>query len=110
MDPIDVNKAPNPSLPQGYREGLVTAITVFLGFSLSFIRFWSLEMSGEWSWQGILSTCILGAGIGLQLVALFRSLQIRDDEEDRYKVTVRYFFWGILIVVMGVVAAIVVAD
>ena len=110
MDPIDVNQTARPSLPQGYREGLVTAITVFLGFSLSFIRFWSLEKPGEWSWQGILSTCILAAGIGVQLVALFRSLQLRDDEEARYRVTVRYFFWGIVIVVMGVITAIVVAD
>ena len=109
MDTRDVNKTAKPSVPQAYRQGLVTAITVFLGFSLSFMRFWSFENPGDWSWQGILSACILAAGIGVQLFALFRSLDLRDDEESRYKATVRYFFWGIMIVVVGVIVAIVVA-
>jgi phosphotransferase system glucose/maltose/N-acetylglucosamine-specific IIC component len=28
------------SLPQGYRQGIITAITVLLGFALTFLRFW----------------------------------------------------------------------
>jgi hypothetical protein len=109
MDSRDVNETTKPTVNQGYRQGLVTAITVFLGFSLSFMRFWSFENPGDWSWQGILSTGILAAGIGVQLLALFRSLDLRDDEEVRYKASVRYFFWGIMIVVVGVAVAIVVA-
>jgi hypothetical protein len=73
------------------------------------VRFWSFESPGDWSWHGILSAGILGAGIVVQLFALFRSLDLRDDEEVRYKATVRYFFWGITIVVVGVIVAIVVA-
>lgn len=109
MDSIKPNETAKPALPQGYRQGLVTAITVFLGFSLSFMRFWSLENPGEWNWKGILSTCILAAGIAVQLVALFRALDLRDDEAARYRVTVRYFFGGIVTIVVGVVLAIVVA-
>jgi hypothetical protein len=109
MQPTDVDKTAQHSVPQAYRQGLVTAITVFLGFSLSFMRFWSFENPGDWSWQGILSAGILAAGIGVQPLALYRSLDLRDDEEVRYKATVRYFFWGITIVVVGVVVAIVVA-
>lgn len=30
------------SVPQGYRQGLITAITVLLGFSLTLLRYWSL--------------------------------------------------------------------
>jgi hypothetical protein len=104
-----MDKIAKRSVPNAYRQGLITAITVFLGFSLSFVRFWSFESPGDWSWHGILSAGILGAGIVVQLFALFRSLDLRDDEEVRYKATVRYFFWGITIVVVGVIVAIVVA-
>jgi hypothetical protein len=109
MDSRAVNETTKPAVNQGYRQGLVTAITVFLGFSLSFMRVWSFEDPGEWNWQNILSASIIAAGIGVQFFALFRSLDLRDDEEARYKATVRYFFWGSAIVVVGVVAAIVLA-
>jgi hypothetical protein len=45
MAPTDMDKTSKRSVPQAYRQGLVTAITVFLGFSLSFMRFWSFEKS-----------------------------------------------------------------
>ena len=98
-----------PALPQGYRQGLVTAITVFLGFSLSFIRFWNFENPGEWTWMGATPAGIVAAGIIVQLVALFRSLELRDDEPTRYTSTVRCFFFGIVVVVVGVVVATIVA-
>src|SRR5262245_19137599 len=92
-----------PPLPQGYRQGLVTAITVFLGFSLSFLRFWNFESSGEWTWMGAVPTGIVAAGIVVQLVALHRSLDLRDDEPMHYAVTVRCFFAGIIVVAIGVI-------
>ncbi|RZI42713.1 hypothetical protein EGT07_12010 [Herbaspirillum sp. HC18] len=101
--------APKPGLPQGYRQGLVTAITVFLGFSLSFIRFWSFEAPGEWTWAGIVSASIVAAGIIVQLVALFRSLALRDDDPAHYVITVRYFFSGVAVVTAGVFIAVIAA-
>jgi hypothetical protein len=98
-----------PGLPQGYRQGLVTAITVFLGFSLSFIRFWNFESAGEWTWTGVVPAGIVAAGIGVQLVALFRSLSLEDDEPVHYARTVRCFFGGVVVVVVGVVVAAFVA-
>src|SRR5688500_18066386 len=97
------------SLPQGYRQGIVTAITLFLGFSLTFTRFWAIENPGDWSWQGVLATLIIGAGATVQLYALWRSLELQDDEPTRYTGTVRWFFIGVAIVVLGVVGAIFVA-
>ncbi len=96
-------------LPQGYRQGLVTAITVFLGFSLSFVRFWNFENPGEWTWSGLLPACIVAAGIVVQLMALYRSLEVADDDPTRYAATVRFFFVGIAVVVVGVVIATIVA-
>jgi uncharacterized membrane protein YidH (DUF202 family) len=96
-------------LPQGYRQGLLTAITVVLGFSLTFLRFWGLENPGEWTRKGLLATSILGSGILVQLYALWRSLELRDDMPSRYTVTVRWFFGGVAIIVVGVMTAIVVS-
>jgi hypothetical protein len=96
-------------LPQGYRQGLVTAITVFLGFSLSFIRFWNFETAGEWTRTGAAAAVVVAAGIVVQLVALLRSLGLEDDEPAHYTVTVRCFFAGIVVVVVGVLIATIAA-
>jgi hypothetical protein len=109
MDQLVPPATPSAALPQGYRQGFITAITVFLGFSLSFLRFWSLERPGEWTLKGILCACIIAVGIFVQLIALFRALGVRDDQSVRYAATVRYFFLGVVIVVIGVVATIIVA-
>ena len=45
----------------------------------------------------------------MQLVALYRSLELEDDEPARYAVTVRWFFAGIVVVVVGVIIATIVA-
>ena len=97
------------SLPQGYRQGLVTAITVFLGFSLAFMRFWSLESPSDWTMRDAPAAATLGTGILVQLYALWRSLELRDDERSRYTATVRWFFGGVAIVILGVFGAIIVA-
>ena len=96
------------SLPQGYREGVLTAITVFIAFSLGFLKYWSLEMPGRWTWSGVVAVTPLTIGLVLQLIALFRSLDVRDDAEGRYRQTVRYFLWGVVAVIVGVVVSIVV--
>ena len=80
-----------------------------LGFSLSFVRFWNFEHAGEWTWGGVIPACIVAAGIGVQIVALYRSLELLDDEPTRYAATVRCFFVGIVVVVVGVVIATIAA-
>lgn len=109
MDTGDSAEQSKSALPQGYRQGLVTAITVFLGFSLSFVRFWNFEHAGEWTWGGVIPACIIAAGVVMQLLALYRSLELLDDEPTRYAATVRYFFVGIVVVVVGVVIATIAA-
>jgi hypothetical protein len=89
-------------LPQGYRQGIITAITVFLAFSLAFLRFWSLEASGAWHGGAVVSAAALAGGVGLHLVALFRALDVRDDDEPRYARTVQIFALGVVAVMAGV--------
>ena len=90
-------------VPGAYRQGLVTAITVFLAFSLAFLQYWGFEASGGWRATSIASTAIIAAGAILQLIALFRSLDLRDEDESRYRTTVRVFRWGVITVILGIV-------
>lgn len=99
---------PRP-LPDGYRAALVTAITVFLGFSLYFLRFWGLENPGQWTLRGFLAACVLVLGIVFQLIALYRALNVQDNHCERYARTVRCFFVGVSIVVGGLIATIVIS-
>ena len=88
-------------VPAGYRQALVTAIALFLSLSIAFLRFWSFEAPGSWTPASTAAAILTAAGIVLQLIALFRALDIRDEVLSRYRVTVRFFFVGIVIVIIG---------
>jgi cytochrome bd-type quinol oxidase subunit 2 len=96
--------APEPArhpLPPGYRQGIITAITVLLGFSLAFLRFWGLEASGYWTIRSMLSTATLVLAVVLQIVALYRSLRVEDDEEHEYRRTVRWLVVSAAVMVLA---------
>jgi len=95
--------------PDGYRQSLVTAITVFLGFSLYFVRYWGLENPGHWSRSSVYTLLVAVAGLVIQLVALFRALDVRDNEVNRYRLTVRILFVGLVTFIGGVLLSIWVA-
>jgi hypothetical protein len=89
------------ALPMGYRQGVVTAIALFSTLSIAFLRFWSFEAPGSWTVPSLGAAVLTGTGIVLQLVALFRALDVRDEVVPRYRVTVRIFFVGVVIVIIG---------
>lgn len=99
------SRAPRRPLPQGYRQGIITAITILLGFSLAFLRFWAFEAPGEWTLRSLISTAALVAAIVLQIYALFRSLRVADDDEPEYAKTVRWFIAAGLILLIGLFLA-----
>ena len=78
-------------LPAGYRQGIISAITVLLGFSLLFVRYWNFEASGEWTVPSFVAALLLTLAIILELVALWRSLRLEDDDETEYRITLRWF-------------------
>lgn len=92
-------------LPVGYRQGVISAITVLLGFSLFFLRYWNFEAEGEWTVASILAAILLVVAIILQFVALWRSLLPRDDDEPVYQVTLRWFLASIIALLAGVLLA-----
>jgi hypothetical protein len=94
----------NP-LPVGYRPGIITAITVFLGFSLSFFRFWGFEAGGDWDIRSEIAACAFVVAVVLQIVALFRSLRVEDDDVDEYRKTVLWFVTSVVVLFIGLVFA-----
>jgi 4-amino-4-deoxy-L-arabinose transferase-like glycosyltransferase len=104
----DSDLPPRPSVPQGYRQGFITAITVMIGFSLAFIRFWSFEASGAWTKQAVIATAGLTVALVLQIVALVRSLRIEDDEVSEYRITVRWFVASVVTLGVALVGTAVV--
>lgn len=96
VDPTREARPPRVPLPSGYREGVILAITVFLGFSLVFLRFWSFEASGDWTAASVLAAFLITVSIVLQIIALWRSLQVEDDDEVEYRKTLRWFLSSIV--------------
>lgn len=95
-------------LPAGYRQGIITAITVFIGFSLSFLRYWAFEAPGDWTPRSIGALLIMLVPIGAQIYALHRALLVQDDDESTYRTTVRWFVWSVFGMLFAVCLAAVV--
>lgn len=96
------------SLPSGYRQGVITAITVFIGFSLAFLRFWAFEAPGDWTRYSIAAVAIMLLPICGQIYALYRALLVEDDDERTYNVTIRWFVWSVAGMLVAVCLAAVV--
>ena len=84
------SERPRGPLPVGYRQGVIMAITVLLGFSLVFLRFWNFELPGDWNVSSALAAILLAVSILGQLMTLWRSLQLEDDDPPVYRKTLRW--------------------
>jgi hypothetical protein len=96
---------PRTPLPIGYRQGIITAITVLLGFSLLFLRYWDFELPGAWTTLSVIAAVLMALAILLQIVALWRSLQISDDDETEYSRTLRWFLSSTMILLISLAIA-----
>ena len=96
---------PRAPLPAGYRQGIISAITVIIGFSLLFLRYWSFEAEGEWTIASFVAAALLALSVTLDLFALWRSLQPEDDDEPVYRVTLRWFLAAIVLLLVSVLLA-----
>ena len=98
----DDSQAP---IPGGFRSGVITAITVLLGFSLLFLRSWAFELPGEWTVSGEIAAVLLLLAIVLELAALWRALQLKDDKAAEYRLTLRWFLTSIVTLLISLVLA-----
>lgn len=103
--PPPVAERQHKPLPQGYRGGLITAITVLLGFSLSFFRFWGFESTGKWTLRSIIPVTTLVIAVVLQIIALVRALDVADDDEHEYRKTVKWFIASAVVLLVGMILA-----
>ena len=93
------------SIPDGFRSGVITAITVVLGFSFLFLRSWGFELPGDWTPSGAIAAILLLLSIILQLVSLWRSLQLKDQRASEYRRTLRWYLSAIIVLLVSLVVA-----
>lgn len=105
MDQVSAGDSPRKPLPQGYRQGIITAITVLLGFSLGFLKFWGMEAPGQWTFMSVFPAAMLTAAIVFQIVALYRALRLADDEEHEHQKTVLWFIVSAVMLLLGLISA-----
>lgn len=94
-----------PVVPVGYRQGFITAISVLLAFTLAFWRYWSFESPGPWNALSLAVEVSLGVAAGLQVVALFRSLRVEDDQVPEYRRTQRWLFVSAVVLIAALLGA-----
>jgi hypothetical protein len=101
----DPEPPPSPNLPDGYRSGVITAITVLLGFSFLFLRSWAFELPGDWTTASVAAGVLLALAIMLELVALWRALQLKDNDAAEYRMTLRWFLGSIMVLLISLLVA-----
>jgi len=106
--PTAIPERQHRTLPEGYRQGIITAITVLLGFSLALFRFWGFETSGDWTSRSIIAAVTIIVAVILQIVALVRSLRLEDNDPNEYRQTVRWFATSAVVLLVGLLFATVV--
>ena len=99
---------PRVPLPAGYREGIITAITVIIGFSLSFVRFWAFEAPGDWTARSMVALVALLIPIAAEIYTLYRALLVEDDDEATYRTTVKWFIGSVCAMLVAVSLAAIV--
>lgn len=95
-------------VPNGYQQALVTAITVFLAFSLAFMRYWSFEAEGTRWWGAVLSEVLLITSILLQIFALARALNLNYNNKEDYSKTVKWFLISIITLIAAVIFSVII--
>ena len=104
--PAAEHREPEPaSIHLLFRNGSLTAISVLVGFSLSFLSHWA-GTPGQWHVADLIAVTPIVIGIGLQIWALSSMLFISSLIAEKYMRAVRLFLAGLAIVALGIAAAI----
>ena len=104
--PAAEHPEPEPaSIHPLFRNGSLTAISVLVGFSLSFLSRLAGTL-GQWHVADLIAVTLIVIGIGLQIWALSAMLFISSLVTKTYLRAVRLFLAGLAIVALGIAAAI----
>lgn len=94
-----------PRIEPIFRSGSLTAISVVVGFSLGFLSRWG-GLPGEWTRPDVFAVVAITLGIALQILSLIDLLSVRSLILARYERAIRIFVAGLMLVALGVIAAV----
>ena len=89
------------TIDANFRGGSLTAISVLVGFSLSFLTRWA-GLPGPWLTADLVALLAIILGIAFQIIALARMLSIQSLLLRNYNRAVRLFLIGLASVASGV--------
>jgi hypothetical protein len=88
-----------------FRSGSLTAISVVVGFSLSFLSLWA-GLGGRWQTVDLVAVSAIVLGIAFQIKALADLLSVGSLVLANYNRGRKIFLIGLALVALGVVCAI----
>jgi hypothetical protein len=101
----EVTRLSSERIDATFRNGSLTAISVIVGFSLSFLNRWAAE-PGPWEISDLAAVAAIVVGIVLQVSSLASLLSVRSLLLGNYVRAVRLFLIGLAVVSIGVALAI----
>jgi hypothetical protein len=98
-------REPPARIDAAFRNGSLTAISVVLGFSLSFLNRWA-ALPGPWQPTDLAAVAAIAIGIVAQVIAVASLLSTRSLGVSYYHRAVVTFLFGLASVAVGVALAI----
>ena len=89
------------------RSGSITALGVLLGFSITILGDWS-NRPGKWEPVGAIPLFLYGSSVALQVVALYRALQVPREIQEDHRRTINLAVIGLVVMFVGFLSTIVI--
>jgi multisubunit Na+/H+ antiporter MnhB subunit len=89
------------------RSGSITALGVLLGFSIAILSEWS-NRPGKWELVGAIPLFLYGGSVALQVVALYRALQVPREIQSDHRRTIKLAVIGLVVMFVGFLSTIVI--
>ena len=89
------------------RSGSITALGVLLGFSIAILSEWS-NRPGQWEPVGAIPLFLYGISVALQVVALYRALQVPREIQADHRRTINLAVIGLVVMFVGFLSTIVI--
>jgi hypothetical protein len=91
-------------IESSFRHGSITAVGVFTAFSLGFLTAWGANPI-PWGLKDLAPLAAIALGVIFEMIALAKLLDPRVLEMPRYRAAIRFFLIGMVLVAIGVAAA-----
>jgi hypothetical protein len=89
------------------RSGSITALGVLLGFSITILGDWS-NRPGKWDLVGAIPLLLYGSSVALQVVALYRALQIPREIREDHRRSINLAIIGLVVMFVGFLSTIII--